>query len=99
LQWCKLEVVARAAPPPLTPFTVTHLLLHEVQIVGHDLDLVDIADLFRQDLSLMPPAFLRGLEALSISSDQSDARVVRQAYTILPDTPHLARLRLDGPPS
>ncbi|KAJ7881630.1 hypothetical protein B0H13DRAFT_2667568 [Mycena leptocephala] len=97
--WCKLEVVARAAPPPLTPFTVTHLLLHEVQIVGHDLDLVDIADLFQQGLSLMPPAFLRGLEALSISSDQSDARVVRQAYAILPDTPHLARLRLDGPPS
>ncbi|KAJ7453322.1 hypothetical protein B0H11DRAFT_2201038 [Mycena galericulata] len=101
LQWCGIYAVERTAAPPAHPFTVTSLVLHEVHVfdrTGEELDILDAAALQQRNLSLMPLALLNGLTALEISSDRSSARVLRQAYCFLRDTPLLAELRIEGPP-
>ncbi|KAJ7436481.1 hypothetical protein B0H11DRAFT_2110319 [Mycena galericulata] len=101
LQWCAIYAVDRTAAPPAQPFTVTSLVLHDIHVfdrTGEELDILDAAALQQRNLSLMPLALLNGLTALEIFSDLSSARVLRQAYCFLRDTPLLAELRVEGPP-
>ncbi|KAJ7689794.1 hypothetical protein B0H17DRAFT_602103 [Mycena rosella] len=101
LQWCLLYVVDRAVPPPPTPFTVTSLVLHGAQIVDRSGERFDLAieTLRARGLSLVPVHLLHGLQSISISSDQSAARVIRQAHALLPDAHNLVHLSAVGPRS
>ncbi|KAJ7082129.1 hypothetical protein C8R44DRAFT_894871 [Mycena epipterygia] len=101
LQWCAIYTMDRAAAAPATPYTVTNLLLHEVRIIepGGDRVDLDIEALRTRNLTVMPLPLLHGLQSLSISSDKSAARVLRQAHALLPDTPHIVHLSVVGPPS
>ncbi|KAJ7142027.1 hypothetical protein C8R43DRAFT_1131029 [Mycena crocata] len=105
LQSCAIYAVDRSTTPLATPFTVKHLLLHEVKFMestnnhGVDIDDLNPAVLVARNLSLMPLGLLSGLQSLAISSDSSTASVVHQAYGILPSTPNLVHLSVVGPPA
>ncbi|KAJ7728460.1 hypothetical protein B0H16DRAFT_1894080 [Mycena metata] len=100
LQWCSLFAVSRSLPP-VVPFTITDLLLHEVLILdkeGEALDTRKLWILHRLNLSIVPPAHLGRLRALTISSEKSATEVASQAYALLPYTPLLESLNVLGPP-
>ncbi|KAJ7689815.1 hypothetical protein B0H17DRAFT_1134752 [Mycena rosella] len=102
LMWCLLCVVDRAAPAPPTPFTVTSPVLHAVHVMdrsGERLDDLTIGALCVRGLVLIPVHLLHGLQSLSISSDQSASRVIRQGHALLPDAHNLVHLSAVAPPS